>query len=269
MLNWEDRQVNSIQGILGGNLFDWGSSAVVKMNDDKKIDFEGACAVVQERPWAVDNLDQWIARIRSKPYNKIVIFVDNSGADIVLGILPFVVEMLNLGSKVVLSANSRPALNDVTSQELRILAAEAAGISLVIKDGLETVKLRIVENGLGSPCLDLSRVSQQIADASSDCDLVIIEGMGRAIHTNCTNQFLVDSLRLCVLKNSWLCTKFDCPMFSGICKFEVADERTPTDSPTELEHGVRDLSLDPQALIAAAVEEVGALVESIEVEELD
>lgn len=275
MLNWEDRQINSIKGILGGNLFDWGSSAVVKMNDDHKINFEDACKVVQERPWAVDNLDEWIARIKKEPYNKIVIFVDNSGADIVLGILPFVVEMLMLGSKVVLSANSRPALNDVTSQELRILAAEAAGISLVIKDGLETGKLRIVESGLGSPCLDLSRVSQQIADASSDCDLVIVEGMGRAIHTNCTNHFLVDSLRLCVLKNSWLCKKFDCPMFSGICKFEVADEeaRTPTEVGSPTDGGsLIELSQklqDPQALITAAVEEVGALVEAIKVEDLD
>jgi hypothetical protein len=41
------------------------------------------------------------------------------GADIVLGMLPFVREMLRLGCEVVLVANSLPAINDVTAAELR------------------------------------------------------------------------------------------------------------------------------------------------------
>lgn len=39
-------------------------------------------------------------------------------------------------------------------------------------------------NGQGSPCLDLRRVPEALADATVGTDLVIIEGMGRAIHTN-------------------------------------------------------------------------------------
>ena len=39
-------------------------------------------------------------------------------------------------------------------------------------------------SGQGSPCLDLRRVSDTLAEATVGTDLVIIEGMGRAIHTN-------------------------------------------------------------------------------------
>lgn len=36
------------------------------------------------------------------------------------------------------------------------------------------------------------------------CDLVVVEGMGRAIHTNLLTTFTCDSLKLAVIKNRWL-----------------------------------------------------------------
>ncbi len=45
-------------------------------------------------------------------------------------------------------------------------------------------RLYVCGNGQGSPCLDLRRVPETLADATVGTDLVIIEGMGRAIHTN-------------------------------------------------------------------------------------
>lgn len=53
-------------------------------------------------------------------------FVDNSGADVVLGMLPLARELLRYGCDVVLVANSLPAINDVTAPELRLLLQEAA-----------------------------------------------------------------------------------------------------------------------------------------------
>jgi len=52
--------------------------------------------------------------------------------------------------------------------------------------GLESqeAKLFVVGNGHGSPCLDLSRVPNVLADLSVGADLVVIEGMGRSVHTN-------------------------------------------------------------------------------------
>ena len=47
-----------------------------------------------------------------------MIFVDNSGADLILGIMPLVRELLKMNSSVVLVANARPAYNDITLPEL-------------------------------------------------------------------------------------------------------------------------------------------------------
>ena len=47
----------------------------------------------------------------------------------------------------------------------------------------------MVSNGQGSPTLDLRRVPDTLADATVGADLVVIEGMGRAIHTNLNVRF--------------------------------------------------------------------------------
>lgn len=53
-----------------------------------------------ERPWLIDNLDEWLVRMTGPAYSKVAIFVDNSGADIVLGVIPFVRELLRHNTKV-------------------------------------------------------------------------------------------------------------------------------------------------------------------------
>ena len=50
-------------------------------------------------------------------------------------------------------------------------------------------KLFIVGNGQGSPCLDLRRVPDTLADATVGADLVVLEGMGRSIITNYNTLF--------------------------------------------------------------------------------
>lgn len=53
------------------------------------------------RPWLVDDLDEWIHRLQNDvPHKCAAIFVDNSGVDIVLGILPFARDLLQRGTKV-------------------------------------------------------------------------------------------------------------------------------------------------------------------------
>lgn len=64
-------------------------------------------------------------------------FVDNAGADVVLGMLPFAREMLRLGCEVVLVANSLPAINDITAQELRTVVATAAKACPVLRAARE------------------------------------------------------------------------------------------------------------------------------------
>jgi hypothetical protein len=48
----------------------------------------------------VDGLDEWLDRLKGPPHKCAAIFVDNSGIDIVLGVLPFARELLQRGTKV-------------------------------------------------------------------------------------------------------------------------------------------------------------------------
>lgn len=55
-------------------------------------------------------------------------------------------------------------------------------------------------------------------------DLVVIEGMGRAVHTNYYAALRCESLKLAVIKNSWLAERLGGRLFSVIFKYEVPAE---------------------------------------------
>ena len=56
--------------------------------------------------------------VKKVPHKCAAIFIDNSGVDVVLGVIPFVQFLLGRGTEVILCANNRPVLNDVTYAEL-------------------------------------------------------------------------------------------------------------------------------------------------------
>ncbi|KAF5947085.1 hypothetical protein HYC85_017313 [Camellia sinensis] len=131
---------------------------------------------------------------------QVVIFVDNSGADTILGILPFARELLRRGTQVVLAANELPSINDVTYPELIEILSK-------LKDehgqlmGVDTSNLLIANSGNDLPVIDLARISQELAFLASDADLVILVGMGRGIETNLYAQFKCDSLKIGMVKH--------------------------------------------------------------------
>ena len=51
-------------------------------------------------------------------------------------------------------------------------------------------------------------------------DLIVLEGMGRAIHTNFTTKVKCESLKVAVLKNRWLAQHLGGDMFSVVFKYE-------------------------------------------------
>jgi len=91
---------------------------------------------------------------------------------------------------------------------------------------LNSGSLMIAENGQGSPCLDLSRLDGALANLikSMDVDLIVIEGMGRAIHTNYSTAFTCESLKTAVLKNHWLAKRFGGEMFSVVFRYEKPEK---------------------------------------------
>ena len=63
---------------------------------------------------------------------------------------------------------------------------------------------------------------QTLVDAMLDqgVDLIILEGMGRAVHTNLYAKFNCECLKVAVLKNRWLAQRLGGEMFAVIFKYE-------------------------------------------------
>ncbi|XP_066546788.1 4'-phosphopantetheine phosphatase isoform X2 [Amia ocellicauda] len=222
-LSWEQRQFALVKGLLAGNVFDWGAKAISDvLETNAGFGFEEAKRKLQERPWLVDSYNQWLERLKGPPHKCALFFVDNSGIDIILGVFPFVRELLCRGTEVVLASNSGPALNDVTYSELQILTERIAAMDTVIQTGIKEERLILVQSGSSSPCLDLSRLDKTLATVVRErhTDLVIIEGMGRAIHTNYYATLRCESLKLAVIKNSWLAERLGGVLFSVVFKYE-------------------------------------------------
>lgn len=259
-----------------------------------------ARTTLSQRPWKIDHFDAFAeAWFRADPgaaerpgplhsaYRRVILFVDNAGADVVLGMLPLARELLRNGAEVVMAANTSPAINDVTAEELVALVAHVAELDPVIASARETAialqaawhgsippppgmprrvassdrlhllvpaaetaagagaanthpatigkdvpeagmryttgpALFVVPSGSGSPCLDLRRVSDTLADATVGADLVVIEGMGRSVHTNYNTRLRCDCLKLAMIKNKhvaeMLCggAVYDC-----VCRFDA------------------------------------------------
>lgn len=57
-------------------------------------------------------------------------------------------------------------------------------------------------------------------------DLIILEGMGRALHTNLNARLAVDSLKIAVVKNAWLAQRLGGPLFSVIFIYEEKQTET-------------------------------------------
>ncbi|KAL8042001.1 hypothetical protein ABFX02_09G021800 [Erythranthe guttata] len=251
-MNEETRLLTLIEGVLAANIFDWGSRACVDLyHKGTIIEIYRMSRNKMQRPWRVDDFDLFKERMfssaekRPRPYKRALLFVDNSGADIVLGMLPLARELLRRGTEVVLVANSLPALNDITAMELPDIVAEAAKHCDILRGAAEaggllvdaminvqdsprdssfSVPLMVVENGCGSPCIDLRQVSSELAAVAKDADLVILEGMGRSLHTNFNAKFKCDALKLAMVKNQRLAAKLiNGNIYDCVCRFEPAN----------------------------------------------
>ncbi|CAN1246369.1 Pantothenate kinase 2 [Linum grandiflorum] len=245
----ETRLLTLIEGVLAANIFDWGSRACVDLyHKGTIIEIYRMSRNKMQRPWRVDDFDLFKERMlgsgdkKPAPHKRALLFVDNSGADIVLGMLPLARELLRRGTEVVLVANSLPALNDVTAMEVPDIVAEAAKHCDILRRAAEaggllvdaminssdgskenspSVPLMVVENGCGSPCIDLRQVSSELAAVAKEADLVILEGMGRSLHTNFNARFQCDALKLAMVKNQRLAEKLiEGNIYDCVCRYE-------------------------------------------------
>ncbi|PVV02044.1 hypothetical protein BB560_003514 [Smittium megazygosporum] len=209
------------ENALLGNMFDWGSNEIQQMikNNEYKIDFSHLKKKVNFNS-KFNNSKVLVKRLLEKePYKKALVFVDNAGADTILGVIPFVRFLLNAGTKVILAANSHPALNDFTSSELMKILVAIAKLDSLINSKIIDKSLVVLGTGSSSPCLDLSRLNERLVTESHDVDFLVIIGMGRAIQTNYYSSFSIDSLKIAVFKSSIAADALGAKLYDSLCYF--------------------------------------------------
>lgn len=217
-----DRDRLIIEGVFAGNIFDMGAEHTQKMFESGTVDFASVRAKLKPRPWRYDALDQWCDRLSDEPYQAAVLFVDNAGPDVVLGMIPLARHLLQHGTTVVLAANTEPSLNDVTHDELTELIDRVAAFDSVIRDALDAQQLRLVASGNWAPLIDLSKVSPELVAVCDalPIDLVVLEGMGRSMESNPHCKLSCDVLRLAMVKDLGVAESFDAELFDLVMRYD-------------------------------------------------
>ena len=247
----EERMELALMGCFAGNLFDLGahfSSEKYEKQQDEKQKFQGDENTAGEgeegegksyhyqnfqktrenlpkRPWLVDCLDQAVEQLSTKgKFKKAIVFVDNAGSDLILGILPFCRELLKNGTSVVLAANEKPTINDVTADELLSLFTRVSSSprveDQVLCSAVESGSLSVISTGSDLPIIDLSKLSHSIVEAAREADLVVLQGMGRAIESNLNAKLTTTVLKMGVVKHPEVALCLGGNLGDPICKFQ-------------------------------------------------
>ena len=215
-----------IRGVFAGNLYDLGATKTSDMFDDGGPPFDQTLERLKPRPWFRDDLDAWLARLDDSPHRHALLLVDNAGTDVVLGMIPWARELLRrgeaAGSRVILAANTDPSLNDTTHAELMRIIAEVASFDAVIEGAVRDGRLGLIASGNGAPLIDLTLLSPELvrAVARQPIDLLVIEGMGRAIESNLDARFACDTLKLAMIKDEGVADAMGAELFDLMLRFE-------------------------------------------------
>src|SRR5207244_3347549 len=110
-------------------------------------------------------------------------------------------ELARQGMPVVLAANSAPALNDITIDELNPLLKQLAAWDRILSELLDGGRIRTVASGSGIPLIDFSEVSDACDAEAAHSDLIVIEGMGRGVESNWRQTFKCDVWRVALVKD--------------------------------------------------------------------
>jgi type II pantothenate kinase len=214
------------RGVFAGNIFDLGATKTVELyKGGSKVDFHSVLAKLKPRPWLIDGFDAWIARLTTGVRHRCaLLFIDNAGCDILLGMIPLARELLRRGSGVVLTSNTYPSLNDVTHAELSEMIRSIAKWDTTTRDALASGQLELVPSGNGAPLIDLSRVSPELVEATNrrGVDLVILEGMGRGVESNLLAQLTCDTLKIALIKDEGVAESLGGSLYDPVLRFDPA-----------------------------------------------
>lgn len=215
----EERVRAVVEGVFAGNIFDMGASATTKAFLGESPDFFAVRSKLSPRPWLIDDYDAFSAALiehgRRGLWKKVVFFVDNAGSDFLLGAVPMIRFLAAHGARVVLVANERPTLNDMTIAEVRqwwprILAEEPS---------IGALPIELVSSGTGEPLIDLLGVSRELNDAARGADLVILEGMGRGVESNLDARFTCAAANLAMIKDEHVAWRHRGKVYDCVCQY--------------------------------------------------
>lgn len=213
----EDRQLLALmQGVFAGNIFDMGAETTAAAFLDASPDFFATRAQLPPRPWLIDDYNVFAKRVLGgPPHRKAVFFIDNAGSDFMLGALPLIRWMARRGTRIVLAANERPTLNDMTIYDVnawwpKVIQAEPSFAALPIER---------VSTGTGEPLIDLANVSEELNTACHGADLVVLEGMGRGVESNLDAAFNCEALNVAMLKDTAVAQRCHGKLFDVVCRY--------------------------------------------------
>jgi uncharacterized protein with ATP-grasp and redox domains len=214
-LEGEPRLRAVIEGVFAGNIFDMGAEATAKQFLHGGPDFFETRKKLPARPWLIDQYDAFAKRTFNQGYKNVVFFIDNAGSDFLLGAIPMMRYLAQRGANIVLAANERPTLNDMTIHDVRTWWPRI----LQTEPSLKSLPITLVSTGTGEPLIDLSEVSPELNTAAADADLVILEGMGRGVESNLDAAFSCDALNLAMLKDVAVANRVGGQLYDVICRF--------------------------------------------------
>jgi damage-control phosphatase, subfamily II, stand-alone protein len=211
-----ERMREVVRGVFAGNIADMGAEAVIQKQLAGGHDFHQTRRSIRARPWLIDDFAAWEKRIKEgPPHRKAVFFIDNAGNDFVLGVVPMMRWLAKRGTWVVAAVNERPTLNDMTINDVYawwpILTAAAPSLG--------DLPIDFVSTGTGEPLIDLALVSSELNAAAADADLVILEGMGRAVESNLEASFSCDALNVAMIKDEKVAVRHGGGMFDLVFRF--------------------------------------------------
>ncbi len=215
-LKSEDQLRAVIEGVFAGNIFDMGAEATAKAYLNSGPDFFETRKTLAARPWLIDDFEALTDRILRGPrHRKAVFFIDNAGSDFLLGAVPMMRWLAMRGTEVILAANERPTLNDMTIHDVNTWWPKI----LAVESSLADLPITRVSTGTGEPLIDLMEVSPELNAAAADADLVILEGMGRGIESNLDASFACDALNLAMIKDTMIAKRQHGKLFDVVCRF--------------------------------------------------
>jgi type II pantothenate kinase len=205
-----------ILGLFAGNIFDMGADATAKAFLGSSPDFFATRSRIVPHPWLIDDYDALARRMMSDPiHKKAVFFIDNAGSDFLLGAIPMIRWLAQRGTRVVLAANEKPTLNDMTLADVRAWWPRIVQVEPSIKN----LPIDLVSTGTGEPLIDLAGVSDELNNAAGDSDLVILEGMGRGVESNLDAEFSCDAINLAMIKDIAVADRHGGKVFDVVCRF--------------------------------------------------